>query len=155
MPETQAEVPTEYKTMYVVNCNESISLRTAPSTAASTIRQIPLGEAVSYISNSSDGFCKISYLGNTGYALASYLSEYKPAYTEPIQRNPELAYFTCYVINCNESITLRTAPTTGATEICQIPLGSAVTYVEQAQNGFDKIIYNGHTGYALDAYIGF
>lgn len=57
------------------------------------------------------------------------------------------------MVNCNESITLRTAPTTTAAEICQIPLGAAVTYAGQAQNGFDKIIYNGHTGYALDAYI--
>ncbi len=90
MPETQAEIPAEYKTMYVVNCTESISLRVSPSTQAQTIRQIPLGAAVSCISTAENGFYQISYLGDTGYALASYLSEYKPVYTEPVYNsNPE------------------------------------------------------------------
>lgn len=67
------ETPATYKTMYVVNCKESITLRKSPSTKADEIRQIPLGAAVSYMEPSIDGFYKISYLGNTGYALASYL----------------------------------------------------------------------------------
>ena len=45
-------------------------------------------------------------------------------------------YETYYVVNCKESITLRTSPSTSASEICQIPLGSAVTYITTATNGF-------------------
>ena len=66
-------VANEYRTMYVVNCNESITLRTSPSTSASEICQIPLGAAVSYVESAANGFYKVVYLGNTGYALASYL----------------------------------------------------------------------------------
>ena len=66
-------VANEYRTMYVVNCNESITLRTSPSTSASEICQIPLGATVSYVESAANGFYKVVYLGNTGYALASYL----------------------------------------------------------------------------------
>ena len=68
---TQAQVLT---TLYVVNCNESITLRVSDSTNAKEIRQIPLGAAVSFMENAANGFYKVSYNGSTGYALASYLS---------------------------------------------------------------------------------
>lgn len=62
-------------------------------------------------------------------------------------------YETMYVVNCHESITLRKTPSTSAGEICQIPFGSSVSYVETADNGFYKIIYNGKTGYGLASYL--
>lgn len=134
-----------YDTMYVVNCNASITLRTSPSTKASEIRQIPLGEAVSYIEGAANGFYKVSYMGDTGYALASYLSYSAPS-AAPV-------YSTMKVVNCKESITLRTSPSTSASEICQIPLYSVVSYIEPAANGFYKVSYLGRTGYALASYL--
>lgn len=62
--------------MRVVNCNQSITLRTSPSTnaeAVSMFGQIPLGATVSYIEPAENGFCKIAYNGDIGYALAAYL----------------------------------------------------------------------------------
>ena len=145
-PTPEALSSQTYETMYVVNCNESISLRTSPSTSAAAVRQIPYGEAVSYIGTSEKGVYKVSYHGDTGYALASYLS-YQPA---PPKTN---TYTTMWVVNCNDSITLRTSPSTKATEICQIPLGATVSYIESASNGFYKITYLGKTGYALASYL--
>lgn len=142
----QTNAPT-YQIMYVVNCNESITLRTSPSTEAAEICQIPLGAAVSFISGAENGFYEISYLGNTGYALASYLS-----YEQPLEQT---MYQTMRVVNCNESITLRTSPSTQAAEICQIPLGAVVSYIEPAANGFYRVTYLGQTGYALASYLEF
>ena len=147
-PTPEALSSQTYETMYVVNCNESISLRTSPSTSAAAVRQIPYGEAVSYIGTSENGFYKVSYHGDTGYALASYLS-YQPA---PPKTN---TYTTMWVVNCNDSITLRTSPSTKATEICQIPLGATVSYIESASNGFYKVTYLGKTGYALASYLSY
>lgn len=65
---------TALDTMYVVNCESSITLRSSDSTKAAEICQIPLGAPVSYVSAAGNGFCKIIYLGNTGYALSAYLS---------------------------------------------------------------------------------
>ena len=162
-PETTAAVPAptmpataaanvSYTTYYVVNCNESITLRTSPSTSASEICQIPLGSSVSYVETADNGFYKIIYNGKTGYGLASYLSQDKPSAAGYTGSNTGI-YRTFYVVNCNESITLRTSPSTSASEICQIPLGSAVSYVETSSNGFYKVIYNGSTGYALASYL--
>ena len=60
---TQAQVLT---TLYVVNCNESITLRVSDSTNAKEIRQIPLGAVASFMENAATGFYKVSYNDSTG-----------------------------------------------------------------------------------------
>ena len=56
-----------------------------------------------------------------------------------------LSYFdssiTMEVVNCNTSITLRSAPDTSADEICQIPLGCQVEAIGSTNNGFTYIHY--------------
>lgn len=152
--ETQKSYP-KYETYYVVNCKESITLRTQPDVSSGELCQIPYGSAVSYIESAQNGFYKIVYNGATGYGLAAYLSTDKPAdsYYSSSSQPSTIMYPTYYVVNCKQSITLRTSPSTSASEICQIPLGSAVSYIETAQNGFYKIIYNGSTGYGLASYL--
>lgn len=61
----------------------------------------------------------------------------------------------CQVVHCNEFITLRTEPSTSGAEICKIPLGSDVYYIENAENGFVKIMYEGQEGYSLASYLNF
>ena len=133
------------ETLYVINCNESITLRNAPSTSGEEICQIPLGAAVKKVETSQDGFYKVDYLGNIGYAQSSYLGSEIQTLTT--------MYETMEVVNCEESITLRTSPNIEAEEICQIPLGAVVSYTETAVNGFYKISYLGNTGYALASYL--
>lgn len=139
-----------YQTMYVVNCSEFITLRPGDSTTSGEICKIPLGASVSYVSTAGNGFYQVVYNGQTGYALASYLSE-----TPGSAAAGEAAYDTMYVVNCNEFITLRASDSTSAGEICKIPLGAAVSYVSTAGNGFYKILYNGYTGYALASYLSY
>ena len=155
------EVPqikeTEYVTYYVVNCKSNITLRETPSTKAASLCKIPLGASVSYIGAAENGFYKITYMGKTGYALASYLSQDPNAHSQVKDTDTQSnkVYATCYVVNCKKSITLRSSPSTKASEYTQIPLGAAVSYVGTASNGFYKVIYNGKTGYALAAYLSF
>lgn len=144
--ETQAAAEA-YDTMYVVNCNEGITLRNAPSVTAAEICQISYGEAVTAGEGTTDGFCQVSYKGNTGYVLAAYLSG-EPAEARPASR-------AMRVVNCKEYITLRTSPSTKAAEIRKIPLGERVFYIEPASNGFYKVAYMGDTGYALASYMEF
>lgn len=132
-----------YQTCFVVNCKESITLRSAPSTKASEICQIPLGAPVSYVETAENGFYKIIYNGKTGYGLASYLN---------FDDGEENAIFM-QVVNCKESITLRKVPSTSADEFCQIPLGAVVQFLGSAENGFYYVEYNGYDGYALSSYL--
>ena len=60
---------------------------------------------------------------------------------------------TYYVVNCQKSITLRSEPSTSASEITQIPFGKAVGFIETADNGFSKINYDGLVGYGLSSYL--
>ena len=132
-----------YTTLFVVNCRESITLRADPSVYAPELAQIPLGQAVSYLGDAGNGFYKINYDGLIGYALSQYLSSQSP--------NNSARYGT--VVNCRQSITLRTAPSIHAEEIIQMPLGARVRFLGDAANDFYKVEYQGMTGYALRAYI--
>ena len=145
---TQAQVLT---TLYVVNCNESITLRVSDSTNAKEIRQIPLGAAVSFMENAANGFYKVSYNGSTGYALASYLSV--DPYDHYVASTTSSTVWAGKVVRCNEYITLRRIPSTKGEEITKIPLGSIVTVYSGAENGFYYINYDGMEGYALAGYI--
>ena len=145
---TQAQVLT---TLYVVNCNESITLRVSDSTNAKEIRQIPLGAAVSFMENAANGFYKVSYNGSTGYALASYLSV--DPYDHYVAPTKASTVWSGKVVRCNEYIPLRRTPSTKGEEITKIPLGAIVTVYSGADNGFYYIDYDGFEGYALAGYI--
>jgi len=145
---TQAQVLT---TLYVVNCNESITLRVSDSTNAKEIKQIPLGAAVSFMENAANGFYKVSYNGSTGYALASYLSV--DPYDHYVASTKASTVWSGKVVRCNEYITLRRTPSTKGEEITKIPLGAIVTVYSGADNGFYYIDYDGFEGYALAGYI--
>ena len=140
-------------TLYVVNCNESITLRTSDSTSAKEIRQIPLGAAVSFMENAANGFYKVSYNGSTGYALASYLSVDPYNHYVASTTAAASASWTGKVVRCNEFITLRKTQSTKGEEITKIPLGAIVTVYGSADNGFYYIDYGGIEGYALASYI--
>ncbi|MBQ6298504.1 MAG: SH3 domain-containing protein [Selenomonadaceae bacterium] len=129
-------------TYFVVNCRESITLRAAPSVYARELAQIPLGQAVGFIENAPNGFCKVNYDGLIGYALAEYLAPSQESYTRGAT-----------VVNCRQSITLRENPSTSAYELAQIPLGARVRYLGVETNSFYKVQYRGMVGYVLKTYI--
>jgi hypothetical protein len=135
-------------TYYVVNCNEWITLRSTPSTSASSVAKIPLGKAVGYIENAGNGFYKINYDGAVGYALSQYLSSAKPGISSSSSSTR-----TGQVVNCNEWITLRATASVDSASLAQIPLGAYVTIYGDGGNGFYSASYNGRSGYVLKQYI--
>ncbi len=142
-------------TMYVVNCNEWISLRKSPSTSATRLKEIPLGASCSFIEEAGNGFYKIIYNGTTGYALAQYLTTDKAAIatSSAPSTQSESSQGTLWVVNCDEWISLRSSASTSATRLAKIPLGASCEYLGSASNGFYRVRYNGTTGYALSQYL--
>ena len=57
------------------------------------------------------------------------------------------------VCDCDEYVTLREEPSTGAKRIAQIPLGAQVLYEEPAGNGFTKVYFGGYDGYVRSEYL--
>ena len=145
-PSTSKENTNVVATYYVVNCRESITLRSTPSTSASEITQIPLGQAVGFIETAENGFSKINYDGLVGYGLSSYLSSDKPAAKQQEKRRAQ-------VVNCKEWITLRSTPSTSASSLTRIPLGAYVMCLGDAGNEFYEVEYAGKHGYALKSYL--
>ena len=52
----------------------SLRLRSAPSTSASVVTTLDKSVAVAILDDSTDGWYKISYNGDTGYVSADYLT---------------------------------------------------------------------------------
>lgn len=128
-------------TYFVVNCNESITLREYPSVHARELAQIPLGQAVGFIEDVGDGnFSKINYDGLVGYVITYYISPTSP-------------FRDATVVNCRQSITLRANPSTYAREITQIPLGARVKYLGVESDSFYKVQYRGMVGFVLKTYL--
>lgn len=153
VPQTTDE--TVKYTMYVVNCNEWISLRKSPSTSATRLKEIPLGASCSFIEEASNGFYKVIYNGTTGYALAQYLTTDKSAIatSSAPSTQSESSQGTLWVVNCDEWISLRSSASTSASRLAKIPLGASCEYLGSAGNGFYRVRYNGTTGYALSQYL--
>lgn len=61
------------KTMKIVNCQDWVSLRSAPSTQAERLAQVPLGAYVTGECDYYSDFSYCSYNGVTGYILNEYL----------------------------------------------------------------------------------
>ena len=134
--------------MYVVNCDEWISLRASASMDSPALASIPLGAKVTVLDDGDPCyqemvFAHVSYGGQTGYALYEYLTSSWTMYT---------------VVNCNESISLREAPSVDAAAIMQVPLGERVRFVRDEGNGFYCVAYrdnmrNDQLGFVLSDYL--
>ena len=58
----------------VVNCNEFITLREEPDTASAALARIPLRQWAISLGAEQNGFVRVGYQGQAGWALAKYLS---------------------------------------------------------------------------------
>jgi predicted RNA-binding Zn-ribbon protein involved in translation (DUF1610 family) len=110
----------------------------------------------------ADGYMLKDTITSDGYRLGSDgalvdTQEVPAPSAEAAEVPSDNVYFTksenMWVAGCNESITLRTSPRKSASEITQIPLYAGVYKLENAGNGFDKVVYNGWTGYAMSEYL--
>lgn len=87
-----------------------------------------------------------TYNGVSGWIALTQVTSLEPTEGAPVP-------VTRYVVNCSESITLRTAPDVNAAEICQIPLGTAVETFDDSGNDFLIVMYEGEMGYCLREYL--
>ena len=129
--------------LYIIGCDECVTLREFPDKSAKALSRVPLWESVENLGPAGNGFTMVAYNGKVGYILTEYLDFYEPqCYTG----------ITLTVSDCQKSITLRTGPTTEHEEICQIPLGAVVDYIDEKRD-FYLVSYNGKKGYAMKKYL--
>lgn len=127
----------------VINCNEWVTLRSSPSTKASSVCKVPLGATVdAYYYNSE--FSECYYLGLHGYILNAYLSSWGWSMGDYLGM--------MRVSYCESWVTLRASPSTSAATVTRIPLGD---YVEAYyyNSEFAECYYSGLHGYVLKRYL--
>lgn len=145
MASAYAEEDNYIGNMKVVNCEEWVSLRKAPDTGSARLMKVPLGAVVNNCMRENSKFIYGEYNGQGGFILAEYLameSENGGGYIGSMR-----------VVNCNEWVSLRKSPSTGAARLVKVPLGAMVhnCYWETAQ--FVYAEYNGQSGYILGEYL--
>ncbi len=75
-------------------------------------------------------------------ASVALVDEFEPI---PVQR--------VMFIKCDISVTLRTAPSADASEICQIPVGNTVYVIEYVNEEFARVTFNGTEGFVMKSYL--
>lgn len=105
-------------TMYVVKCEDYVSLREKPDTGSKRLAKVSFGEAVYNCTESGSKWVYCNYGGAFGYILKSYLA----ASPETSVSLPDQE-----VYNCKTSVSLRQDPSPSSTCIMQVPKGRKVT----------------------------
>lgn len=91
------------------------------------------------------------------YCTLGFMNAIAQVYPMNVRKSESAHYYygqKLRVINCNSSISLRTNPWPEAERILMIPKGETVTFLENANNEFYKIEYDGWIGYASSLYLG-
>lgn len=134
------------RTMYVL---DKAYIRSEPSDTSSILIGLSTGASVIYHKDANKVYASITYMGNdgqyNGYIEKAMLSATMPSVTESS---------TMYVANVKHSIYFRSAPVEDKSNIiCEIPLGTAISFIENTDNVFAKISYNNQEGYVKREYL--
>ena len=78
-PQKPAEQPVSVeRTMFIGNCNVSVTLRTGPAASYPEITQVPLASEVYVIEYTNSDFALVTYNGSRGYIKRNYIVSSRP-----------------------------------------------------------------------------
>lgn len=136
------------KTLFGVN------FRSGPGLNNSIYQMIPQGATVNLLSNSVNGWHKVSYAGKTGYVSSPYLAltasnpAPSPAPVVSAPAEPVIGSAnTIYAVN------FRAGASTGTAVTGVVPQGTKVDLLGASVNGWTKVSWNGKTGYISTPYL--
>ena len=147
-----------------VTAKVETNLRDIPSqdTDSTVMYTLKNGEIANRIAVSSSGWSKVTFNGNTYYAVTSYLTtdmNYKaPAAGEDEDGDGIKTVFTPVnqEVTAKDVVNLRKLPSVeneDATVVAQLKNGDVATCVGVSDNGWSKLTYNGETCYAVTSYL--
>ncbi|MBA2468437.1 MAG: SH3 domain-containing protein, partial [Chloroflexia bacterium] len=146
-----------------------LNLRSGPGASFGVIAIMPDGAQVELTGESSNGFSRLTWNGNNGWASTQFLTteggptEPTPAPVEPTgtptspaPESPsigETPVGTATVSTGGLSLNMRGGPGTSFGVVRSIPNGAQVEVMGSAQNGFLPVRYGGTTGWASSQYL--
>lgn len=147
-----------------VTAKVETNLRDIPSqdTDSEVLYTLKNGEIAERIAVSESGWSKISFQGNTYYAVTSYLTtdlNYDPKSVEANQDDDgiETQFKPCsQEVTAKKVVNLRKLPSVereDATVIAELKNGDVATCIGTSDNGWSKLQYKGETCYAVSSYL--
>lgn len=137
-----------------VTAKEEVNLRSLPTTDSEIIGKLVSGEFVARTAVSDKGWSRLSYNGQTVYAVTSYLSNEVIVQPEtPVVLSDGFTTVDEQV-TAKEETNLRTSPSTQNSEVVHLlKNGEYVRRVGVHSNGWSKLEYNGQIVYAITSYL--
>lgn len=139
-----------------------LNLRKTASSGAKVLTRIPNGTALTIVEKGSR-WCKVTYKGETGYVMTSFLifgatdttpDEEKPtATTPPAQEDSSALKATVYCADGGK-LNLRKKASGSAGVLKQIPTGTVLTILEKGST-WCKTTYGGKEGYVMTKFLVF
>lgn len=145
-----------------VTPKNTINLRREPTTNSEVVVEIANGTVLERIAKNSDkGWSKISYNGETLYAVSQYLTtdlNYNPSGSEaPSDETGEMFFHKAsYRVTAKNEVNLRTHYSQDDSVGQKVYLLKNGEYVEctgYSDRGWSRLVYNGQTLYAVTSYL--
>ena len=160
---TVQSVSDGYKTVNdKVTPKNSVNLRREPTTDSQIVAEIQNGTVLDRISKNDDkGWSKISYNGETVYAVSQYLTtdlSYNPNNSSaPSVQNTEMFFHSISdQVTAKEEVYLRAYYSQDDAEGKKVHLLKKGEYVERtgySDRGWSRVVWNGQTLYAVTSYL--
>ncbi len=141
-----------------VTAKVEVNLRSLPSTGASVVGVLKAGEFLNRTAISSNGWSRLTFNGQTVYAVTNYLTDTVPETNKP-QTDVITEYgmeFTPVSVNvtAKEEVNLRDKPSSSGTNVVHtLKNGEYVQKVGESKTGWARLIYNGQTVYAISSFL--
>lgn len=146
-----------------VTAKELTNLRTAATTNSEVVAALKNGEVLTRIAVGSNGWSKLSYNGQTVYAVSSFLTTDltpKPTSTPSPAPTPDPNVVSGQTFaSANDQVTakievnLRTEPTTNSETVASLKNGEFLTRTGIGDKGWSRLDYQGQTVYAVTSYL--
>lgn len=132
---------------YVVTDHGWVTVYSSPSTSVGSLGRLQLGEKAALISKYNSYWYKISFNGQTGYITTS------TTYTKLVEETATPTPSEPPTVTVNANVNFRTGPSTSSSIIALAKPGEVLTFVEQTNSSWIKVIRNGVTGWVSSSYV--
>lgn len=139
-----------------VTAKELVNLRAMPNTDSDIVGSLKSGDFLDRLAVSDKGWSRLSYNGQTVYAISSYLSNevVQSADKESQQQSSDGFETVDEQVTAKAETNLRTAPSTDGSEVVYtLKNGEYIKRTGIHSNGWSKLEYNGQTVYAISSYL--
>ena len=137
-----------------VTAKEEVNLRSLPTTDSDIMGKLVSGEFLTRTAISDKGWSRLSYNGQTVYAITSYLSNEVVSQPETSVAPSDGFTTVDEQVTAKSETNLRTSPSTQNSEVVYLlKNGEYVRRIGIHTNGWSKLEYNGQIVYAITSYL--